>query len=234
MLTSISRERIGQELRWMLGAGVPDRGRSGVLIHELNLDAPVFDEPHRAEPPVMLSRLTGEAGFTAALAAWALDRHLSVEAGRSWAEALQMLKGAQVTQRWRKALVLSNEESDSLRDILRALPSVAVWGALGVAQKKRMLARVDWRGVRAVFGAFIERFTDTGFDLGALDREAMRLVEEGVAPTPLVTGDDLLAAGMHPGPKFKGMLEQVYDAQLEGRITTREDGVALARSLLGA
>ena len=41
-------------------------------------------------------------------------------------------------------------------------------------------------------------------------------------PPPLVTGDDLVAAGMVPGPAFKAILEKVYDAQLGGEIRTTE------------
>jgi len=41
-------------------------------------------------------------------------------------------------------------------------------------------------------------------------------------PSPLVTGDDLIAAGHVPGPKFREILHAVEDAQLEGRLLTRE------------
>jgi len=44
-------------------------------------------------------------------------------------------------------------------------------------------------------------------------------------PTPLVTGDDLIAAGHIPGPKFREILSAVEDAQLEGRLSSR--GAAL-------
>ena len=42
---------------------------------------------------------------------------------------------------------------------------------------------------------------------------------EKIRPMPLVTGDDLIAAGYAPGPKFREILEAVEDAQLEGRLT---------------
>src|SRR5208337_17218 len=42
-----------------------------------------------------------------------------------------------------------------------------------------------------------------------------------IRPTPLVTGDDLIAAGHRPGPKFREILTAVEDAQLEGRLTSR-------------
>jgi len=41
-------------------------------------------------------------------------------------------------------------------------------------------------------------------------------------PTPLVTGDDLIAAGHSPGPKFREILGAVEDAQLEGRLSSRD------------
>lgn len=45
----------------------------------------------------------------------------------------------------------------------------------------------------------------------------------------LLSGDDLIAMGFPPGPKFKEILEYVEDAQLEGQVHTHEDAVALVR-----
>src|SRR6185437_10533729 len=53
--------------------------------------------------------------------------------------------------------------------------------------------------------------------------------EELVRPALLVTGRDLIAAGYQPGPQFKEMLRLAEDAQLEGRIHTRDEGLALLR-----
>ena len=58
--------------------------------------------------------------------------------------------------------------------------------------------------------------------------------EEQVRPRPLLTGDDLIAAGYPPGPQFKAMLQAVEDAQLEGLISTPEEALALVREQLGA
>jgi poly(A) polymerase len=58
--------------------------------------------------------------------------------------------------------------------------------------------------------------------------------EEQVRPKPLLTGDDLIAAGYTPGPRFKAMLQTVEDAQLEGAISTPEEALALVREQLGA
>jgi poly(A) polymerase len=48
-----------------------------------------------------------------------------------------------------------------------------------------------------------------------------------IRPQPLLTGDDLIAAGYQPGPTFKEMLAFAEDAQLEGKVNTREEGLAL-------
>ncbi len=50
---------------------------------------------------------------------------------------------------------------------------------------------------------------------------------EEIRPQPLLTGHDLIAAGFRPGPAFREMLLRVEDAQLEGRIHTREEALAL-------
>ena len=54
---------------------------------------------------------------------------------------------------------------------------------------------------------------------------------EEVRPVLLVTGADLIAAGYRPGPEFRAMLDTLEDAQLEGRIATRDEGMGLLRQL---
>jgi poly(A) polymerase len=44
---------------------------------------------------------------------------------------------------------------------------------------------------------------------------------EKVHPVRLITGNDLIARGLTPGPKFKFILEHIEDLQLEGKVTTR-------------
>ena len=49
----------------------------------------------------------------------------------------------------------------------------------------------------------------------------------------LVSGHDLTAMGLEPGPRYKELLDRVREAQLDGTITTREEALAMLRSLLG-
>jgi poly(A) polymerase len=53
--------------------------------------------------------------------------------------------------------------------------------------------------------------------------------QEEVRPTLLITGRDLIDAGYKPGPRFKELLAIAEDAQLEGHIHTKEEGLALVR-----
>src|SRR5205823_6609467 len=46
---------------------------------------------------------------------------------------------------------------------------------------------------------------------------------EQVRPERLLTGDDLLAIGYHPGPEFAQILRGIEDAQLEGQLKTKEE-----------
>jgi poly(A) polymerase len=58
-------------------------------------------------------------------------------------------------------------------------------------------------------------------------RRREELPEEEVRPALLVTGRDLISAGYKPGPQFKELLRLAEDAQLEGRIHTKEEGLDL-------
>jgi poly(A) polymerase len=51
-------------------------------------------------------------------------------------------------------------------------------------------------------------------------------------PPPLITGEDLKALGIEPGPEYKRLLEAVREAQLEGTVTTREEALELVRRLM--
>ena len=48
---------------------------------------------------------------------------------------------------------------------------------------------------------------------------------------PFVTGDDLVALGMAPGPRFRTVLDAVYDLQLNGTVADRPAALDAAKSL---
>src|SRR5438067_6975464 len=130
----------------------------------------------------------------------------------------------------RQALKISNDEADELREILESLAPLLDDQPPGIVTKKRFMtkrhhpAAIEVMEAMASIGLYRDR-------IGPLYRELMSLYETDFAPTPLITGDDLTAAGFTPGPLFKRVLDPVYDAQLEDRIKTKEEAMELARKL---
>lgn len=64
-----------------------------------------------------------------------------------------------------------------------------------------------------------------------LTAEAERLKVKDSAPVPVVMGRDLIALGMKPGAGFGPILRACYEAQLDGRFSSREEGIEYARAV---
>jgi hypothetical protein len=101
------------------------------------------------------------------------------------------------------------------------------WSSLGVAARKR-LAASPW----AESAIEIVRASDE--PLATLIRaDVVELARTGLNPPRLLDGDILLDDGMPGGAAFGQVLESVYDAQLEGRVTSVDEAIQLARELSG-
>lgn len=75
-----------------------------------------------------------------------------------------------------------------------------------------------------------------GFDCSAMDwflERARALGVQNGPPEPLLLGRHLLALGVMPGPRMGEILRAVYERQLDGSVTTVDEGVELAKSLIG-
>jgi tRNA nucleotidyltransferase (CCA-adding enzyme) len=74
------------------------------------------------------------------------------------------------------------------------------------------------------------------FDCSAMDwflDRARALGVEHRPPAPILLGRHVLALGVQPGPRVGEILKAVYEQQLDGNVTTIEDAIKLATSLLG-
>jgi poly(A) polymerase len=56
--------------------------------------------------------------------------------------------------------------------------------------------------------------------------------EEEIRPEPLITGRDLIAFGLKPGPPFAEILHATEDAQLEGTLRTRDEAMHFVEQIL--
>jgi poly(A) polymerase len=62
--------------------------------------------------------------------------------------------------------------------------------------------------------------------------EYRRFRQEKPPMKPMVSGDDLIERGLTPGPVFRGILDEVFDAQLEGKFKSREEALSFLDDLL--
>ena len=235
-LAQISRERIGQELRSMLSPQPgARRARAANLVQDLHLDAPTFQEAHQDPKLLILQNLHPDASYPTALAAWMLNRDHELGSA-SWGDPVRHQGLSRRVGQWRKALRLSNDDRDCLRGILGLLPGLFSWPRGSEAKKKRLLADPFFPQARFLLGALgPDPHLDT--DAGApepgdlvnlvrqIDQESASLLARGVLPRPFICGEDLIALGQKPGPPFGRLLEEAYDAQLNGTVQNRDEAL---------
>ncbi len=74
------------------------------------------------------------------------------------------------------------------------------------------------------------------FDCSAMDwflERARRLGIEHAPPKPIVLGRHLIELGVPPGPEMGVLLRRLYEKQLDGEIASLDDGLAMARTMIG-
>lgn len=54
---------------------------------------------------------------------------------------------------------------------------------------------------------------------------------EELNPAPLISGDELIRLGYRPGPRFKEVLEEIRNQQLDGKISGQNEALEVARQL---
>ncbi|MFM8414847.1 MAG: hypothetical protein ACKOCX_08990, partial [Planctomycetota bacterium] len=218
LVAAVSPERIAAELRAMTSR--PGRLRALELLDETGLAREVLPEVAPADAATRrawqeAARIVAaldEPSLPQALATLAADREpatLEAVAGR-----LRLSNQEGKTAIWLQAAVRELGETDPAR---RAWSSVQPW----VADPRAALA-ADLLRARAACGrgdaAAAAWFT------AQVERP-----REETDPPPLVTGNDLLAAGVPPGPPVGAALARIRSLQLDGVIATREEALAVVR-----
>ena len=222
-IVHVSGERVGQEMRKLLAS---ERRAFGVgYLHAVGLDrhvAPAFaalSPARRDQTRGTLKRLGQTTFFPLALAAMYWDVGDAEEA----------------VDRWR----LSNGVARKTWWLLENRHGLTGFADLPTHRKKRLLGEPGGadlvRLVRARASA-LKSLADAGEEVDARIKDADAAAAflrdtppADLAPPPLLTGRDLIAAGLRPGPDFKRRLYAAYDAQLDGRVTTTEEALGLVR-----
>ncbi|MGD1278664.1 MAG: CCA tRNA nucleotidyltransferase [Tepidisphaeraceae bacterium] len=235
LLKGVSPERIGDELRLMLTPST--RNAAWKLIWDLNLAAvllrllPKAASRLDAQKSIFLHLPAEETiPFGLAVAAATLCAQVQADPATDPRTLLDKPAVSRGVKAMRQALRLSNVESDQMNQTLIGLEPLLAEELPGIAAQKRFLSQPT----SGLSRLLLEALAAVGIQKGRIDWLAGQfksLASQEIAPAPLISGDDLAAAGFSPGPTFKRVLDGVYDAQLEGKIADRDQAMQVARKL---
>ncbi|MDQ6860773.1 MAG: CCA tRNA nucleotidyltransferase [Verrucomicrobiota bacterium] len=138
--------------------------------------------------------------------------------------------GAEMTEAVMQRLRFSRAEIDATVEAVRQHMVFKDVPNMRVAKLKRFMARptfVDELELHRVDCASSHGMLDN-YELLLQKRE--EFANEPIIPPPLVRGDDLIAMGLRPGPRFGEILEAVETRQLEGGFVDRDDALAWVKT----
>ena len=233
-LTTVSRERIGDEIRMILEH--PTRTAAATLLADTHLLDILWPADLRGPQPPQtwptLGALPEYASPVTGLVALQLDLYLPAAhiapglAGGNAAASTTPDLWTRAAPALRECLMLSNQETSALLWLGHHQQVLRNWPQLTKAAFKRMIADPRWPELAALYHAIAPDQRD------AFDRRSAELERQGAAPIPFITGEDLIALGARPGKQFKSWLEQLYDLQLEGELTSKDAALTKARALI--
>ncbi|MEP7070971.1 MAG: CCA tRNA nucleotidyltransferase [Verrucomicrobiota bacterium] len=134
--------------------------------------------------------------------------------------------GAEMTERIMDRLRFSRAEIDQATEMVRQHMVFKDVPRMRLAKLKRFMARPTFKEEMELHRV------DCTSSHGMLDNYEFLLskqeefAHEPIIPKPLVRGDDLIALGLPPGPRFKEILDEIETRQLEGTLQTREEALA--------
>jgi poly(A) polymerase len=133
--------------------------------------------------------------------------------------------GAAMTESIMERLRFSRAEIEAVVEMVRQHMVFKDVPKMRVAKLKRFMARPTFEEeleLHRVDCASSHRMME---NYEFLLRKREEFANEPIIPPPLVRGDDLIALGMQPGPKFGEILEAVETRQLEGALKDREEAL---------
>ena len=133
--------------------------------------------------------------------------------------------GAEMTEAIMRRLRFSGAEIEATVEMVRQHMVFKDAPKMRVAKLKRFMARPtfdDELELHRVDCESSHRMLDN-YEFLLVKRE--EFANEPIIPPPLVRGDDLIALGLKPGPRFGEILEAVETRQLEGSLQTRDEAL---------
>ena len=143
--------------------------------------------------------------------------------------------GAEMTEQIMERLRFSRAEIDATVEMVRQHMVFKDVPKMRVAKLKRFMARPTFAEELELHRVDCESSHQMLENYDFLVRKRDEFANEPIIPPPLVRGDDLIALGLKPGPKFGEILEAVETRQLEGMLRDRDEALAWVKEeyLLG-
>ena len=137
--------------------------------------------------------------------------------------------GAAMTEQIMERLRFSRAEIDATVEMVQQHMVFKDVPKMRVARLKRFMARPTFEEELELHRVDCEGSHRILDNYEFLLRKREEFANEPIIPPPLVRGDDLIALGLKPGPKFGDILEAVETRQLEGILKTREGALEWVR-----
>jgi poly(A) polymerase len=133
--------------------------------------------------------------------------------------------GAQMTEVIMRRLRFSGAEIEATVEMVCQHMIFKDAPNMRVAKLKRFMARPTFEEELELHRVDCESSHRMLDNYEFLLRKREEFANEPIIPPPLVRGDDLIALGLKPGPKFGEILEAVETRQLEGTLRTRDEAL---------
>src|SRR6266567_608169 len=133
--------------------------------------------------------------------------------------------GAEMTEEIMRRLRFSGAEIDDTVEMVRQHMVFKDVPKMREAKLKRFMARPTFDDEIELHRVDCEGSHRMLDNYEFLLRKREEFANEPIIPPPLVRGDDLIALGLKPGPKFGEILEAVETRQLEGTLRTTEEAL---------
>lgn len=224
----VSAERIAQEWRRMLTH--PRRAAAVEWARRTDLLSRIFPEtaPMLFENTVESQELWKQS----AEAVDSLNQPRFEVALSTWLADVPEYDATSAEQLCRR-LKLSNDELDRIVWLRSNRDALVGARSFPLAKLKRLLAHpyfldlLSQTCARLIAQKKVQELMDVEFS----EHFWRSTPKDQIDPPLLVTGDDLIRSGLKPGKHFKYLLDQVRDAQLDGKIASLSEGLLLAQTL---
>jgi poly(A) polymerase len=133
--------------------------------------------------------------------------------------------GAQMTDAIMHRLRFSGAQIEAIVEMVRQHMVFKDAPNMRVAKLKRFMARPTFDEELELHRVDCQSSHRMLDNYEFLQRKREEFANEPIIPPPLLRGDDLIAFGLKPGPKFGEILEAVETRQLEGTLRTREEAL---------